>query len=193
MVCRFQSHRVTLRNGTVEWADNAPEIPLEIDQTSSGMAIVSTYAELATKEQGASLTRYFVSAGVDNAFMIPVIDRLVQAVTLANGTKRLPSELFCQADAGDDACANPRELLASVRMDTIIWIERKPTRYRTLSETRPASSPSTRAIQGDRAAPMNPVVHFYPTTGGKTFVASPVGAPEGLHEVRLQRTTAIYH
>ncbi len=193
MVCRRQTHAVTVGNRTVEWDDNAPESPLEKGPMSNGFAFGVTYPEPATSERCAGDVGYFGSTWEDEASTIAVIDRLLRTVTFAKGTTRLPFALSCQADDDDDACANPRELLASVRMDTIIWIERKPTRYRTLSQTRHANGHVSQIIQGDPAAPMDPVIHFFPSGGGRTLRITLIGASEDVREVRLESATVIYH
>lgn len=192
-VCRRKTHGVTVSNRTVQWDDNAPETPLQIDWKSSGIAFGVTYPEPATPERCAGHVGYFGSAWEDDASTIAVIDKLLRTVTLAKGTTRLPYALSCRADDDDDACANPRELLASVRMDAISRIERKPTRYRTLSETRHANGHVSQIIQGDPAAPMDPVIHFFPSGGGRTLRVTLIGASEDVREVRLEHATVIYH
>jgi hypothetical protein len=194
MICRRRAHGVELANRSAPGGEPPLNTVLQVGEVESGDTFAPSYPARATSRSCASRRGYIAPARGREAATLAVLERLSDAMRLANGRAPLPFKITCREDGGNTACRDPRAALAGLPLDALFAIQFIATQYQTTSVVPgKAGGPSIwlrKAVPGARTIP---VAAFGSSgTDGRSWRISFIDAPGAPSEIRMERMQIAY-
>jgi len=166
-ICRRRLHGVDLSNPTAPGHPDDPAVRLTMGNVSTGFGYRTAYPRRATHATCASDRGWITPYPHLVEPSLSALDQLTSAIGSAMRRGRLPFTITCQTEEGSDACADRRAALAALPLDVLMYVE------------------------FDNSVP---TVAFGPSgDDGRSWRVTLIRAGGRLTEVRMRRSTIIYH
>lgn len=133
-ICARRVHVVSAGNPSAPGNPDDPETVLTVSDLRSGMQYGPSYPEPATEARCAELSGYIGGSEGQVDGQLATLDRLAEAMRLADGTEELPFALECDPQESATACNDPRRALAELPLDKLLRVQpRRPLPQRDAS------------------------------------------------------------
>ena len=196
-LCRRRFHGIDLSNPTASGHPDEPTIALTIGDRSSGLGYRSSHPDPAATSSCTKSQGWITPTPPRTAASLAALDHLTKAMRAAAGTTPLTFEIRCDDEEGGNACADGRRALSSLPLDALFHVSFDTGNYVTVSETPRGDGGTIRVrqmVSGQDSVPPTATFEFgMSEPDGRSWRVELVGPSDRLVEVRMRRTTIIYH
>ena len=177
---------------------NSPAVILQVGTTRSVDGFATSYPALAGSARCGEVEGYAVPMPDQTTTTVAAIDQLTSAMRIAARTSPLPFQISCDAEDDDKSCMNSRAALAALPINVLGAVSFDTGNYAVKSFT-PGSNgrPAIRVTQmlpPSEGRSSTPIVEFGPSEpDGKSWRVTLIEVSGRLQEIRMRRSTTIYH
>jgi hypothetical protein len=175
-LCRRRFHGVDLANPAAPGHPDDPSVELRIGAVTSGLGYRTSYPRRASARSCAGDKGWIAPRPEHVEASLTALDRLVGAMRAASRRGPLSFTIACEEESGSKACADRRKTLANLPLDALFGVSFEAQR------PAPTAGPSAATLQFGASPP-----------DGKSWRVTLIGTDGRVSEVRMKRTTIIYH